>query len=361
MTPGVLPRSPTRQELAILRHPDQRTAWAIVLAAELEPGAPSADELRARLAEAHRSLPLIGARLQGETWRPGAAPGLVEASGDPLFLPGLGRRFDLAEEPPLRVALSRSGRRIALAGHHAAFDGLAMVALLGTLLGGPVPGHALAPPPGAVAGRLPAIKRLLRPADRVAPSLPRPAAESLAVRELRLSGRDLTARIAAACAAAAGERNLRCGRAWRRIGISVGMGGPPGFGNVASYRRVDLPGGEPVAPLVAAALADSAEPAELGGAPRAMRLLSPIAGRMSDSLLVSNLGRQALPAVRRLDFFPVARGRSAVAFGAAGLDGGPSTLSVRARDIAQDEVEALLDAAVARLAAQPADAASSIR
>jgi hypothetical protein len=361
MTPAALPRSPTRQELAILRHPDRRTAWAIVLAAELEPGAASVDELRARLREAHRSLPLIGARLRGETWRPGAAPGLVEVAADPLALPELGGRFDLAAEPPLRVALGGCGRRIALAGHHAAFDGLAMVALLRTLMGERPPGHAMAPRPGAMAGRLAAIHRLLRPADRVAPSPRRPEAESLAVRELTLSGRGLTARIAAACAGAAAERNLRSGRAWRRIGISIGIGGPPGFGNVASYRRVDLAGGEPVAPLVAAALADSAEPAELGGAPRALRLLAPIAGRMSDSLLVSNLGRQSLPGVRRLDFFPVARGRSAVAFGAAGLDGGPSTLSVRARDIAQDEAEELLDAIVARLSAQPVDAASSIR
>jgi len=78
-------------------------------------------------------------------------------------------------------------------------------------------------------------------------------------------------------------------------------------------------------------------------------LLAPIAERFSDSLLVSNPGRQALPGVARLENFPVARGRSAVAFGSCGIEGGTSTLSIRARDLDQADAEALLEDAAERL------------
>ena len=115
------------------------------------------------------------------------------------------------------------------------------------------------------------------------------------------------------------------------------------------YRRVDLRAGEAVEPAVAAALASPREPPDQVWSPRLGRLLEPLAGRFSDSLLVSNVGRRAVPGARRLDFFPVARGRSAVAFGAAGLAGGPSTVSVRARDLAAEDAEALLADVVARL------------
>ncbi len=80
--------------------------------------------------------------------------------------------------------------------------------------------------------------------------------------------------------------------------------------------------------------------------PRAASLMSPIMGRLSDTILVSNLGRRDLGTIDQLDFFPVARGRSAVAFGLAGVPGGQTTLSLRTRDINRSDTRAILDDAV---------------
>jgi hypothetical protein len=219
------------------------------------------------------------------------------------------------------------------------------------------------------------VGRVLRPADRVAPSPGRLVREALAVREVALGGAGVTARLVAAAVGAAGARNARMGRPWRRVGVNLGLAGrgdpEPGdldlagrggpepsdvalVGNRSRYRRVDLRRGEPVGAAVAAAVASPREPLDQVWSPRFGRLLlGPVAGRFSDSLLVSNLGRREVPGATRLDFFPVARGRSAVAVGAAGLPGGPSTVSLRARDLSSEDAEALLDDLVARLAEAP--------
>jgi hypothetical protein len=170
----------------------------------------------------------------------------------------------------------------------------------------------------------------------------------------------LLAGIAAAAVAAAGARNARLGRPWRRVGLNIGLAGAPEgepgsgtVGNRSRYRRVDLRPGEAVGPALAAAVASPREPLDQVWSPRSGRLLGPVAGRFSDSLLVSNLGRRELPGATRLDFFPVARGRSAVAVGAVGLAGGSSTVSLRARDLSSEDAEALLADLVARLEAGP--------
>jgi hypothetical protein len=103
-----------------------------------------------------------------------------------------------------------------------------------------------------------------------------------------------------------------------------------------------------VGPAVAAALANPVDPPELVR-PRPMRLLAPVQRRLSDSLLVSNVGRHAVPDARLLAFFPVARGRSAVAFGAAGLQDGPITVTLRSRDLARVDAEVLLGDVVTHL------------
>jgi len=164
--------------------------------------------------------------------------------------------------------------------------------------------------------------------------------------EIELSGQSVTGRLAQACVDAASEHNRRLGAPWHRVGISIAKGGPPGVGNVASYRRLDLRAGDPVAPSVAAALLSPDEPTEQTRAGLVLTLTHPIVNRFSDSLLVSNLGRQSLPGTTRLEFFPVARGRSAVAFGAVGVDGMASTLSLRARDLTMADAQKLLGGAV---------------
>jgi hypothetical protein len=368
-----LPAPASRHALALLRFPDRRTGWVVVAAATLAAPPAGLDE---RLQELHRTVPMVGARLHGEVWHPGAPPEPLVVDGEPLGTGVLGEPFRLAAEPPLRVVVGAGGARVAVACHHAAFDGLGLVALLAALLGGPLPRP---PAPGGGGRPAPELRgllgRLVRPADRVAPSPRAPATESLAVREVALAGPGVTARLAAAAVAAAGARNARLGRPWRRIGINLGLAGPPApgpegpapgqaapdpaapastpavAGNRSRYRRVDLVAGEPVEPAVAAALASPREPVDQVWSPRLGRLLGPVARRGSDSLLVSNVGRCAVPGATRLDFFPVARGRSAVAVGAAGLPGGPSTVSLRARDLSAEDAEALLDDIAARLAA----------
>jgi hypothetical protein len=342
---GVMPI--TRQQRAVLRFPDPKTSWAVVAAASLIQ--PVVD-LGGRLAAVCRSVPIVGARLGIEGWVPHEPP-LVMRSPEP----GLGSAevwspFDLEHEPPLRVRLADDDRLLVLTGHHAALDGLSLVRLISALLGGEVPHAATTGAPARMAAPWGAVRRLLAPADRIAPSRAVPPVESFAVRTLRLSGPRPTARLAAACAAAAGDFTRARGAPWRRIGISIGVGGPPGVGNVASYRRVDIGAREDVEAAVLHALESDAEPVELAFAPRAIGLLEPIAHRFSDSFLISNVGRHKIAGVSSLAFFPVARGRSAVAFGAAGVAGGSSTLSIRAPHLSLGDCEALLDAAVTRLA-----------
>jgi hypothetical protein len=216
------------------------------------------------------------------------------------------------------------------------------------------------------------VGRLIRPADRVAPSLARRGWEALAVAEVDLAGPGVTARLVSAAVAAAGAHNARLGRPWRRVGINIGLAGAaeaagglsavnrtreievPGNqlpGNFSRYRRLDLGPGEAVAPALEAALASPREPLDQVWSPRWGWVLEPVVGRFSDSLLVSNLGRWEVPGVTRLEFFPVARGRSAVAVGAVGLADGPATVSVRARDLSSEDAEMLLADLVARVGA----------
>jgi hypothetical protein len=58
--------------------------------------------------------------------------------------------------------------------------------------------------------------------------------------------------------------------------------------------------------------------------------------------LVSNVGCHAMPGVSRLEFFPVARGGSSVAVGAAGVKPGWAVVTLRARWLSRPDAEALL-------------------
>jgi hypothetical protein len=346
-------RPASAHDLAVLRHPDRKTTWVQIVAATLrEPVFGLARRCDERLRELNPRVPVVGARLRDETWVLGPPPQTIEVSGEPLDAPMLLDRFDLTSEPPIRLIVSGDGRRLALAAHHAGLDGRGIVHLIQAILGGPVPpaaADARATNRGAGSTLTP-LKRLLRPADRIAPSPVPPTRDSLAVRTLDVAGHVVVARIVAAAIDAISEHNRARGWPWRRIGLSIPVGpSGVGIGNAASYRRVDLRPGDNVRRAVATALKSGPLPPEFTSAPRALRLLSPIAYRFSDSLLVSNHGRCDLPGLSRLEIFPVARGRSAVVFGSAGVAGGESTLSVRARDLTREDAEGLLDQAVGRL------------
>jgi hypothetical protein len=354
----VTSRAASTAELAVLNHPDQRTSWIVVAVIELEGPIAYLPELsRRRLSELSDRAPILRERWRDGAWRLGSPPQPVVVDGDPIDSPALLGRFELDREPPLRLLVTADCRRLALATHHAALDGRAMTAILAALLGqpppsAPRPSHTPAQrsvTPSAGAGVLAGLRRLIAPADRVAPSPDRPPRESFAVRDVVVRGPNVTGAIAEACVAAMSARNARRGWPSRRIGLSLALGGPPTVGNVASYRRLDLAAGASVSAAVQRALRSEQLPLEHLSAPRALRVLGPISHRFSDSLLVSNLGCTELAGVKRFAFFPVARGRSAVAFGASAVRRDRSTLSLRARDLSQADAESLIDEVAGRL------------
>jgi hypothetical protein len=342
-------RPVSRQSLAVLNHPDQRSGWAIVMVAHLrDPGVSLC-----ALDEVAEVAPLVSARLRGDGWQAAAAGPIAELP-DALDPELVGRRFDLARESPLRVA--RSPRTLTLVGHHAAFDGLALAGVLSLLLGGDglisprrVPeGVATGASTGRSSGM---VRRLLRPADRVPPSHSLPRGDAFAGRPVTVPGGSFTAALAAAVADVVAQRLPR--KDAGRIGISLAVAGRQGFENTASYRRIDVDPDADALALVSEAMSRADEPRELSNAPRLVRGLGFLARWASDTFLLSNLGRLTLPHVERLDFYPVARGRSAVAIGAAGIEGGQSSVTLRARDLNQADAEILLDEIVERLAEAP--------
>jgi len=337
----------TRQALAVLRHPEP-SAWAVVL--DIQLARPL--DVTARLGELHRAAPIVGASLTERGWEPGPLPHIQVVDGVPLARPELLSGFDLHAEPPLRISVGDGGSRVTLVGHHAAFDGLGLLAVATALVAdhGPAATETASASVSGARGA-PAwarVAEVARPADRVAPSVG-DSSEVLAARRLSIEGPAVTSRTAAACVAAVGAHNRAHGSRWRRVGLSVAVGGPPGIGNVASYRRVDLLVGDDVAAAVTRVLAGGREPVEFGRGPSIPRWAAPLTRRLSDSFLVSNLGRHDIGGVRGLAFYPVARGRSAVAFGLAGLAGGPSTITLRALHLSAADADRLLDDVVRRL------------
>ena len=340
---GALPAPADRHALALLRFPDPRTDWVVVTVATLAEPVDDPHDLADRLADLHVAVPVVGARLAEETWQPGTPPAIEVVAGEPLEHHGLDRAFHLDAEPPLRLVLGEGGTRLAVVGHHAAFDGLALMSLLDALTGGPMPHPVASPEPGEAGSKRPLLERLLRPADRVAPTPGVWPGDAYVTQEVTLSGKGITGAITSACVTAVAEHNAGLGAPLAKMGITVAIGGPAGVGNVASYRRIDVTPGGPVAAAVAEAMESPDEPGEQVSAPKAlMALLAPVVDRFSDTILVSNLGRHRVGGVTRLDFFPVARGRSAVCFASAAIEGGATTLTLRARDLSPGDARRLL-------------------
>ena len=340
-------REASRHELSLIRFPEEDTDWVVIMRAYLT-AAPQ--DLSSRLQALNELIPLVGARLHGETWSYGAANPPTETTGDPLAHVDSWRAFDLAREAPLRLVLSDNGQ-LGIAAHHAAFDGLAMIALLRYLLGGPEPQPAVSPPAGPSDGNLPYIKRILRPARAVAGSVPKPAIETILARSVRISGRRTTGRLAASCVAAAGAHNRRAGEPFDRIGITIAVGGPAGVGNVAGYRRIDVVPSDPIVERVVEAIATVEEPQLQTKSSRYLKLTAPLVPRLADSLLISNLGRHPVEHVQRVDFWPVSRGRSGLTFGLCTVEGGESSLGLRSYRHDVTDGQRILDEAVERFEA----------
>jgi hypothetical protein len=342
-------RDNIRASELVRRHPDRRTTWIIVVLARLEPGAlPPVPVLLERLASAADAFPLMYSRLRGSWWVPAPGPAIsVVPDAEPLAAAPL-QPLSLKDESPLRLMTPTGGGWLLLCAHHFAFDGLGMVELLRTLLTGETAtgtDYMVQSSPR----RLPLdlIRRFLQPADRILPSAVAPEVDSFVARQIPLGGREVTARLARACAAAATAHNAHRGSPIRRIGLSVAVGGVNG--EAATYRRLDVVPGQDTKAAVAASLADPRIPGELAALPRGAFVLAPILSRFSDTVLVSNLGRPDLPGVTGIEFYPVARGRSGVAIGATGVAGQPTTVTVRARDLSPEDTARLLGSVIDEL------------
>jgi hypothetical protein len=347
----MLPLPASRHALALLRFPDPRTDWVVVTVATLsEP----IHDLGDRLRDLQQAVPICGARLQSETWVAGSAPLVELVRGEPLDCPPLDRPFHLASESPLRLVVGAEGRRLAVIGHHAAFDGLALVAILRSLVCGTMPEPVDSPPPGPAGSPLPLLHRLARPAARLHATPGHWPSDTYATTSVAFTGRGVTGQLSAAAVDAAVAHNARRGQRLGRVGLTIAVGGPMGVGNVASYRRIDVRPDAPVADLVAQALASNVEPGEQVRAPRLiLRGLGPVVERFSDTLLISNLGRHDVPGVERLDFFPVARGRSAVSVASASVAGGETSVTVRARDLSPADARRFLNDLATRFRPSP--------
>jgi hypothetical protein len=327
------------------RHPDRQTTWIIVHLVRVSPAAmPSPALLRDRLSSATAVFPLMASRLRDGRWVPASGPSIsfVDDQDDPLALAPL-QRMALDREPPVRLVASTTGQWLLVCAHHFAFDGLGMVSLLRSLLTGE---DAVAPPDYTSISsprRFPtdALRRVLRPADRVAPSDVPPRRESFVARKACLAGPGVTARLARACANAAVAHNDRQGHRTNRIGLTVAVGGVRG--EAATYRRLDVVPGQDIEGAVTTAMSDPRVPAELVRLPPGAFLLQPALHRLSDTLLVSNLGRVELPGATEFEAYGVPRGRSAVAIGAVGLPDQPTTITLRARDLSPEDAAHLLD------------------
>lgn len=341
MTLARLPRSPTAAEAAVLHHPDRRSAWAVLVTAQIAGGlAVDID----RVTDRH---PLASARWDGKRWLPGSPP--RPTVGPPDLSP-----FNLGLEGPLRVSTQPEAGLVHVVGHHSAFDGLALARTVAILIDadagfGELPTQGAAAPTAGPAGRSrtkSAAWALLRPNASVSPTT-KSAGEFRAWRPSPRDTSRLTARLADAATRSLSERGLDPARG--PVGISVATGGSTQLINDASFTRLRVRPDEGVADLVTTAVRSDVLPPELRHPSRLLWLLGPIANRLSDTFLVSNLGRVDIPGVSRLEFYPVARGRSAVAFGAVGVKGGPSTVTIRSLYLSPEDATAILDDVVRRL------------
>jgi len=360
-----LPARPSQQSLAILRHPDRRTNWTITGLFHLDRACwpESAVEIAALLEQRISMLathfPIINARLHRMTWQPGQAPVVrilesVPSNGMP---PSEARKFDLSVEPPLRVAVAPDGRFFTLAAHHAALDGHHAIAVAKVLCGQPIEraviqnDHSMQRTNLSKPPILPwdYLVRLMRPATRVEPSLSLPSHDSFVARELPLVGRSPTATVAAACLRAICAYNEAKNSSCKRASITISTPSYAVGENTASYVRVDIRRIAEVKAEVERAIAKKETPWEFAHTPIWLPVLAPLSRRLSDTFLLTNLGRISLKGVQSAELYPVARGRSAVAFAMARLEGGKSTLTIHARDLNYSDAASLLDDVVSQL------------
>jgi hypothetical protein len=240
------------------------------------------------------------------------------------------------QDPLVRVALARGGRRLLVAGHHGALDGLGLLATLSILLDQPVLTRAAGI--GQSTSRLGFIRStsarlieaLFTPPDRVARSkctrVDRPpvAGPGDFTARIDLSAtRVNTAAIVAATARAVGDRNSRHGAGARRLVAAVGASRRDGSrarpDRDTAYLRIRLPRDLTESAVRNAIASTPPEPAfpERSLGRTGKLVIRALRARLGSSLLVSNLGVVPCAAVEQIALYPSAAGPQALAVGVA--------------------------------------------
>jgi hypothetical protein len=275
--------------------------------------------------------------------------GAVQRLASEPFAPGA---------PLVRVAVAPTG--LVIAAHHAAVDGLGLLAVLAAATASAVSSDARGigdrPAPGFLTG---ATRRLAEAALH-------PPTRVMASRKVRtVTGGDVVARreVAGAprgtsrlvCAVTSAVQEWNTGRGGSSHGIVVAVGAsrrdgvrPEPVDDSALFRvrdceRLDAAG---VSAVLASAPPETT-PGESGRSGPLVRAgVRLLAGRLGSTVLVSHLGAVHAPGVTDLAFYPVTGGPSTVSFGAATV-AGRTVLTARGRDrdFSADDLAELLGAA----------------
>jgi hypothetical protein len=336
-------------------HPE--VSWSILLDCTLD-AAPLREDVAARVQAGWPSEGRLG------------LPPLVSVAPDRAFDTAVEEAANLPygpDQPLARVLLSGgSPPRLCVAAHHAALDGLGLVALLSLALGVDVRSatRGVGAPALRRAGWAHVARRageaVLAPPVRIAPDpAPSPGAAPAAGDHLVRAGLDptpdgmavATGELIAAAAGAVRAWNRDRGAPSRRIVVAVGAsrrpGSDSGLTEHSTWLRLRVPPGATTEAVRAMLASASPEPL----APRAMtrptvgRLALLAAERTGSTLLVSNLGRlQPAGPVTAAALYPSAHGRSGISIGAVTV-AGATTLTVRARrrDFGRPAAAAFLD------------------
>lgn len=312
---------------------DPGVSWSIVLGADLdEPLDP--DPLQRRLETVVTLHPHLG--------RPGTIARFPDARETTMLGTLAGERYG-DRSPLVRVALAEDGRRLLVAAHHGAIDGLGMLGLLAALLGAEVTSEARGVASDSERGSFVAAG-----VRRLAEALVRPPRRVAARRARSGAGDELVSRVVTGPGGGSAALLLSTCRAVRRwndgagarvspLVVAMGLSRRPGSPTPAPDRDtayVRLPADGILDAGDARGVLDTVRPepafpvSDGGGlAPRLIALLS---GRLGATVLLSNLGRVHAPGVRGLDFWPVPTGPAGVAVGLATV-AGEVRLTVRAR------------------------------
>jgi hypothetical protein len=339
-----------RARVAVGLYGDPTVAWSVLLRARLTSQVGEAVVFD-RLARHARGFPQLG-----------GAPAVLSTPDPDATAARFATRPYADGEPLVRVAIARAEPELVLAAHHGAVDGLGLLGLLGIALDTDVASNATGLGARAASRSFAnaAVRRLgealFAPPTRIQPSVMMPANSELFDEWTGARRGAGTAALVTAATGAAIAWNQSHGARAQRVVAAVGASRRPGDelcviedSTYLRLRRTHRAERSELAALLATQSPEPDSPAyrspftSLG-----IRLLAP---RLGSTFLVSNLGVvRAGGIVRSLSFYPVASGRSGVAFGAATLaDTTTITIRVRRQDFDAAAATRLLELVVSGL------------